>query len=131
AHALEAGMTVEQVKAIILSSPEFYQHAGNTDLAFLQAVYQNPAVLNRPLDSTGAAVWTTALTHLSRTTVVTLILTSPEADSDLIESTYQHYLHRPADATGLSAWLAQMQHGMPDQLLTANIVGSTEFFNGM
>src|SRR5207253_9635953 len=66
-NALGAGMTIEQVKAVILGSPEFYQHAGNTDIAFLQAVYED--VLNRPIDQGGAAVWTSALTHMSRSAV--------------------------------------------------------------
>ena len=50
---------------------------------------------------------------------------------DLVQSTYQQYLHRPADPAGLAGWLANFQHGMTDQTLAADILGSDEFFAGM
>jgi hypothetical protein len=89
------------------------------------------AVLNRATDPAGQSGWTNALTFLDRTTVADLILTSPESQQDLIQSAYQQYLHRRADPAGLSTWLANLQHGMSDQTLAADIVGSDEFFGGM
>jgi len=56
---------------------------------------------------------------------------SPEAQSDRIQADYQRYLHRPADPPGLASWLLQLQHGLSDQSLTANILGSAEFFSRM
>jgi hypothetical protein len=95
----------------------------------VQAVYQ--AVLNRPIDPAGQSGWTNALTYLDRTTVADLILTSPESQQDLVQSAYRQYLHRQADSTGLAAWLTNLQHGMTDQILTADILDSDEFFGGM
>jgi hypothetical protein len=60
--------------------------------AFLQALYQD--VLHRAIDPSGLAAWTNALIHLERTTVVALILASPEAEQDLVQSAYRTYLHR-------------------------------------
>ena len=48
-----------------------------------------------------------------------------------MQSAYQQYLHRPADPAGLAGWLANFQHGMTDQTLAADILGSDEFFAGM
>src|SRR5437870_291470 len=122
-------MTMEQVKAAILGSPEYFQKQGNDNTAWVQAVYQ--AVLNRPIDPAGQSAWTNALTYLDRATVADLILTSRESQQDVIQFAYEQYLHRPADSGGLLAWLANIQHGMTDQTLTADIVGSDEFFGGM
>ncbi len=52
--AMQAGATTEQVEAAIIGSPEFYQHAGNTDSAFLDAVYS--AILGRAVDASGANI---------------------------------------------------------------------------
>src|SRR5437870_12498446 len=118
-------MTMEQVKAAILGSPEYFQKQGNDNTAWVQAVYH--AVLNRAIDPAGQSAWTNALTYLDRATVADLILTSPESQQDLIQSLYQQYLHRQADEAGLAAWLTNLQHGMTDQTLTADILGSDEF----
>ena len=126
---LANGMTLEQVKAVILGSPEYFQKHGNDNTAWVQAVYE--AVLNRPIDPAGQSGWTNALTYLDRTTVAALILTSPESQQDLIQSAYQQYLRRPADSSGLAGWLANLQHGMTDQTLAADILGSDEFFGDM
>ena len=127
--SLGAGMTVEQAKALILGSPEYYRRAGGTDLLFLQSVYHD--VLARPIDAPGSAAWTAALTHLDRATVSALILTSPEAQQDLVQADYQQYLHRPADPAGMSFWLSQVQQGKRDETLAASFLGSDEFFGGM
>jgi hypothetical protein len=83
------------------------------------------------IDPAGQSGWTNALTCLDRNTVADLILTSPESQQDLVQSLYQQYLHRPADSSGLAGWLTNLQHGMSDQTLAANILGSDEFFSGM
>jgi hypothetical protein len=58
-QALGSGTTIEQVKALMLGSPEYFQRAGSTNLAFLQALYH--AVLNRALDPAGQSGWSAAL----------------------------------------------------------------------
>jgi hypothetical protein len=128
-QALGSGTTIEQVKAIMLGSPEYFQRAGSTNLAFLQALYHT--VLNRALDPAGQSGWSAALAHEDRATVAAQLLASPEAEQDLIETGYLQYLHRPPDPAGLAGWLAHLQQGMSDQTLTANLLGSNEFFNEM
>jgi hypothetical protein len=127
--ALAGGQTVEQVKAIILGSTEYYQRAGATVAGFLQSVYHD--ILSRALDPAGQSSWTAMLANTGRAAVAALILASPEAQTDLIQSAYQQYLHRPADPAGLAHWLAALQQATPDQTLTADILGSDEFFAAM
>jgi hypothetical protein len=128
-QALASGTTIEQVKAIMLGSPEYFQRAGSTNLAFLQALYHS--VLSRALDPAGQSGWLAALAQEDRATLAAQLLASPEAEQDLVAAAYLQYLHRPADPAGLAAWLTHLQQGMPDQTLTANLLGSNEFFNGM
>jgi hypothetical protein len=54
-----------------------------------------------------------------------------EADRDPVQADYLQYLQRPADPAGLAGWLTHLQQGMSDQTLTANLLGSNEFFNAM
>ena len=128
-QALGSGTTIEQVKAIMLGSPEYFQRAGSSNLAFLQALYHT--VLNRALDPAGQSGWSAALAREDRATVAAQLLASPEAEQDLVAAGYLQYLHRPADPAGLAGWLTHLQQGMSDQTLTANLLGSDEFFNGM
>ena len=60
-----------------------------------------------------------------------MILASQESEQDEVQSAYEHYLHRSADPTGLAGWLAQLQHGMTDQTLAADFLGSGEYFDKM
>jgi len=128
-QGLAGGMTIEHVQAVMLGSAEYFQRAGNSTIAFLQALYRS--VLNRPLDPAGQAGWTNALAQEDRATVAAQLLASREAQQDLIQAGYMTYLHRPADTAGLAAWLSRLQQGMSDQTLTANLLGSNEFFAGM
>ena len=128
-QGLAGGMTIEQVEAIMLGSPEYGQRAGNSTTAFLQALYHS--VLNRPLDAAGQAGWTSALAHEDRATVAAQLLASKEAQQDLVQADYVAYLHRPADPGGLSGWLSRLQQGMSNQTLSANLLGSNEFFAGI
>ena len=126
--ALGAGMTVEQVKAIFIGSPEYVAKAGGTDAAFLQGVYHD--VLNRAMDSAGGASWGAAMAGgMTPAQVALLIATSAEARQDLIEADYHQYLQRPADAGGLAGWLNAVSHGLRDEGLLAGVAGSQEYFD--
>ena len=48
---LNLGYTIEQVKALIYASPEYFADSGSTTLSYLSALYTD--ILNRPLDSSG------------------------------------------------------------------------------
>ena len=77
-------------KAIMLGSPEYFQRAGSTNLAFLQALYHT--VLNRALEPAGQSGWSAALAQEDRATVAAQLLASPEAEQDLVAAGYLQYL---------------------------------------
>src|SRR5262249_10561483 len=110
---LAAGATVEQIKATILSSPEYFQvRAHGTNLGFLQALYAD--VLGRGLDPSGQATFGGMLNAgISRGTVAMIVLSSTEALNRLVQAAYQHYLRRPADPNGLLHFRQLLQQGLP------------------
>jgi titin len=126
---LDSGGTVEQVAAIIVGSPEYYAvRGGNTTTGFLTALYQD--ALNRLPDAAGAAVFTQALGQgLSRGQVAAAVFTSAEYRQDLVQADYLTWLNRPADPSGLNGFMAGLAGGLRDEMLTATLLGSDEFFS--
>ena len=126
---LQQGETVEQVEAVMYGSAEFFNNeGGGTDDGFLSALYLD--ALDRPLDSTGEAVWGAELLAFPSTYNVALsILTSSEAQQDLIGAAYLKYLGHSVDSAGNAYWLGQLQAGMTDQEFYAQLLGSLEFYN--
>lgn len=76
------------ILAAIVGSDEFYAHAGGTDQAFAQALYQD--LLGRSGESAGVSFWAN-VAHAqpqSRDAIVRLFLSSPEAAHKLLDSFY-------------------------------------------
>jgi hypothetical protein len=125
---LESGGTVEQLEALIAGSPEYFQTlGGGTNDGFLDPLYQDG--LARAVDASGRATWDQALaTGSSRTQVAALIFSSPEHQNDLVNNYYSSFLRRPADRAGLDGWVSQLQAGVRDELVLADILASEEYF---
>jgi uncharacterized delta-60 repeat protein len=124
---LDSGATAESVKAAILGSPEYLRRAGGTNLIFLSTVYHD--VLGREVDPRGATAFMAELANgVSREEVAKEVLTSKEAERDLVQSYYQQALHRNADEAGLDAFVKAMQQDARDEAIRAAICGSKEYF---
>jgi uncharacterized delta-60 repeat protein len=126
---LANGTTVEQVESDLAGSPEYFQNQGSgTNNGFLAALYQD--ALNRPIDPTGQAAFSQALTAgASRGDVAAAIFSSPEYRQDLVQGYYQRFLRRPADPTGLGLFTDALRLGVRDEEVIAAIVGSPEYFS--
>jgi autotransporter-associated beta strand protein len=121
------GGTVQQLTAILLGSPEFYQNeGGGTYLGFVQALYQ--AGLQRPVDPSGeASVLQELRAGVSDRQVALFVTTSAEAERDLVETAYQAFLLRPADPAALAADVQFLENGGTYEQLVAGIIGSNEY----
>jgi hypothetical protein len=119
---------VEQVKALILGSAEYFQtRAGGTEVGFLRALYQD--VLGRTIDRVGEASFSLLLGFgRTRATIATLVLNSEEARQILVEDYYQQYLQRTADQAGRDGWVSRLLSGARDEHVLAGIIGSEEYF---
>jgi hypothetical protein len=125
---LQQGGTLEQLKAILLGSQEYFvHHGGGTINGFLNAVF--PAVLQRPLDPQNARILGGLLArgHLSRRDVALLLLTSPEARRLQVRGYYKTFLRRPADQMALSKGVNALLHGLRDEVFIASLIGSNEY----
>jgi len=131
----------EQVQAGIIGSPEYYITAGNTDAAWVTALYHN--LFNRNPVFSEVSYWTGVLaseghTGAARTNVVLGFVTSDEYRLDLLQGIpndpndvgwYLQYLHRPIDSSGAMYWLKQMDSGLPQETILDGILASDEYFN--
>jgi hypothetical protein len=125
---LNHGGTVAQLEAIILGSPEYFTVRGtSTASGFLTAVYAD--VLSRTVDPSGQQSWGKALADgVPRTTVAMAILSSLEAETDLVSAMYVKYLRRAADPAGLKSFTEALQNGTTDEQILVDIVASDEYF---
>jgi cyclophilin family peptidyl-prolyl cis-trans isomerase len=99
-----------------------------TNQTYVTQLYQN--LLGRSPDPGGLNTFTTALDQntMTRTQVVTAMVTSDEARTHEIEDLYQSLLNRQADPTGLSDSLSFLKSGGTLQQVRAVIAGSGEYF---
>jgi hypothetical protein len=131
---LESGGKTEDLKALILASPEYFQKAGNSNPGFLERLYRD--TLGRSPDAVGAAGFGRVLAEgdflgqqqASRLSVAGTVVHSVEAHTGLVQGYYQQFLHRAAEPAGLVGWVTQLELGEPDEAVLSGIVGSQEYF---
>jgi uncharacterized delta-60 repeat protein len=126
-QVLQQGGTDEQVLALIVSSDEYYQLAGGTDVMWLDQIYQD--LLGRTRNPFGDNTLLGAIQPPgSRLLVANAVLTSTEYREDLTEMFYMTYLGRPAPSAEIAIWLPFLQQGGSDEDMRAAILGSPEYF---
>jgi hypothetical protein len=125
---LDHGGTMEQLEAFILGSPEYYSVRGNgTPLGFLTALYSD--LLNRGLDPIGQQGWSAELAAgISPTRVALQVLSSAEAEQNLVSGWYMEFLRRPPDTIGLEGYTLALQNGAGDELVLMAILSSDEYY---
>jgi len=138
--ALAGGLSIEQVTADILASPEYFnQQLSPSNASFVGSLYQN--VLGRSASAAEIQGWVNALTNggVSRAQAATDFLASAEYRMELVNGGswmpyapttnwggyYPEFLRRPADASGLAAWVNALA-SLSDQNVLAAIFGSDE-----
>jgi uncharacterized delta-60 repeat protein len=125
-NLLASGASVEQARALILGSEEYFQRAGGSDAGLVDALYRD--VLGRSRGTTEGQVFVDALAAgLTRAEVAAAIVTSREADQDVVAADYRRFLHREGDAAGLAAFTEAMQLGESEEQVVAALVSSPEY----
>jgi parallel beta-helix repeat protein len=127
-HFLEAGGTVEQAAAAIVTSPEYRQAQGSGSTSgWLEALYAD--VLNRVPDADGLAAWQNALAQgMSMAQAAQAFFLSHEYERDLFGGYYEHYLNRGSDQAGMNVFSMAMSRGVRDEDVVAALVASDEYF---
>ncbi|HLJ97929.1 MAG TPA: DUF4214 domain-containing protein [Gemmataceae bacterium] len=100
---------------------------GTSDERFVAQVYFD--LLYRPVDPSGLATWTVALSKgVSRMQVVQAIENSPEFRTVVVQDLYNRLLHRPADPGGLASFTTFLANGGTLEQVEADLTGSAEYF---
>jgi hypothetical protein len=124
---MQQGLTDEHLQAGFIASPEFYQHAGNTDRAWIDALYTT--LLSRVADPGGESHWLQLLAGgVSRASIAYGFTSSSEEQKARVKLDYEHFLHREPSSTELDYWAAQFGQGLTNEDIVAGFVGSDEYF---
>jgi uncharacterized delta-60 repeat protein len=131
--ALQQGVTPELVQASIAGSPEYFQHQGSTNEAWLRGVYLN--VLGRPPDAASQGLLNLVNQGLPRDQAAAFLLSTTEYRSRLITEVYAADLGRSAGPADINFWLPLLSQGSAgagqpstdERFLTA-VLGSAEYF---
>jgi protocatechuate 3,4-dioxygenase beta subunit len=124
----EAGSGLEQLRLMLLGSPEYQVARGHPNYGdFLAALYRD--VLGREVDGFGSNAFLWALAQgMPAAAIAGQVLASPEAARAQVQTAYERYLHRPADAFGLDVFSNALLRGDPEGALVTALVGSDEYF---
>jgi hypothetical protein len=118
--------TIEQLKGMIIGSPEYFQKHGSINAGFLEGLYHDAP--GRDIEPSAQSGWSARLdSGQSRNSVTLLVLNSPEAAAALVRSDYRGILYREADTAGLSAWAHALVTGLGDEELLALLVASNGY----
>ena len=130
---LTAGSTVQLVQAEIMSSDEYFQAAGSTNVGFVSAAYRD--LLNRNPDAGGLTFYlnmlSTPSTAAQRQAVISNLLGQTESIQDVLTAYYANYLNRNPDPAGFNFYTVQLQNNASYQIIVNEFLASTdEYFNG-
>jgi hypothetical protein len=119
--------TIEQLKAMIISSDEYFAKHGSTNSNFLEGLFRD--VIGRDIDNSALVALSAQLARgTSRNEVALEVLNSAQSAGVLVQRDYLTYLNRNADAANLAGWVNLLQTGIRDEDLLAVIIASDEFF---
>jgi hypothetical protein len=118
----------DALNSVPSTNPGLHIPAVNIESAYLGQAYED--VLGRPVDNGGLTNWVPQLNSgVPRATVIAAIDHSAEYFTTVIGPIYSRFLGRTPDAQGVAFWVDQMQnHGLTDERLEADIIGSPEFY---
>jgi len=124
---LGQGLTVEQLEAAILGSPEAYNTAGGSDALWVTSLYQG--VLGRSPGAAEIASWVAVLSMgNARTSVAQGFVSSVEHRNTVVAGFYTKYLGRDADVVGRDGWVVALAGGTRQEQIIAGFIASEEYY---
>ncbi|HEY8717104.1 DUF4214 domain-containing protein [Pengzhenrongella sp.] len=124
---LHHGLTIQQMEAGFVISPEYYAAAGGTDRAWVVRLYAD--ILGRTPTADEIAVWTGRLLGgYTRARVASGFLLSPERLGDVLDGYWRHLLGRGIDASARTKWVAKVQAGTRVEAVIDAVLASEEYY---
>lgn len=122
------GLTDEQLDAQLIGTPEYFNHAGGSNQAWVNQMYFD--LLGRAPDMAGEAAWVNALgAGMPRSLAAYGFASSAEREEIIVRNDYQVFLGRQASSTEVAGWVNGFSDGLRNEDIIAGFVGSNEFFN--
>lgn len=126
---LNSGGTPQQAVAQIVSSAEYFQKVGNSNLAFLNQLYSD--LLGRGIDLPGRDGFLNLLDNLatdSRRGVIDVLNRSGEYYGNLVRGIWSKYLGRGIGQGDVNFWVGQLSGGTFAERVITVVVGSAEYY---
>ncbi|HET6881475.1 MAG TPA: CHRD domain-containing protein, partial [Pirellulales bacterium] len=125
--SMRAGMTLEQMQSQFIGSPEYYQHSGGTDKAWVDHMYFD--LLGRAPDSQGEAFWIHSLAQgVTRSAVALGFAASAEREGIIVQNDYETFLRRTPGQSEIDGWVNAFEHGLSNETVVAGLIASDEYF---
>src|SRR5262249_11337808 len=128
---LNGGVTVEQFKAALLGSSEFFQSkAAGSKPQWVNQVFQY--ALGRPATATEQSTWAAqaGATDATRSAAALAILLAPSGYiRKVVGDAYTHWLSRPATTDELNYWAGRFQQGASDATIFTELLTTPELYN--
>jgi hypothetical protein len=125
---MQQGMTDEQLEAQLIGTPEYFNHAGGSNQAWVNRMYFD--LLGRSPDLQGEAAWVNALgAGMPRSLAAYGFASSAEHEAIIVRNDYEVFLGRPASDGEVGGWVQGFGEGLRNEDIIAGFVGSDEFFN--
>jgi hypothetical protein len=122
---LQTGQSETYIRALLLTSPEYYATHGGTATGFVQGLYQE--LLGRSPVGSEDAPWIADASNPS--TLVHGILASAEFWTDEVNAFYAAFLRRTADVGGQSHFYNLLASGQDERDVLPQFFASTEYQN--
>ncbi|MCL3862700.1 DUF4214 domain-containing protein [Actinotalea sp. K2] len=124
---MRAGMTIQEMEAGFLASPEYYLGSGSNDRRWVTRLYGH--VLDRAPGASEVTFWRQQLAGgMSRHAVSLGFLLSTEYLTTVVDGHYRHLLGRSIDPTGRRDWVSQIQRGVRVEAIIGGIISSDEYY---
>jgi hypothetical protein len=125
---LDSGGTLEQVKANLMASSEYYfSRGGGTDGGFVVAVLSDALSLPPAKVLGDLGFWGPQLAGTTRGGLALQILQDLNAEEALVQNYFTALLRRDGGG-GLPYWAGQIQAGMHDEDVVAALASSREYY---
>jgi hypothetical protein len=123
---MQAGASYKTLLSGLLGSDEYFARHGDNSAEFVKGVYAD--LLYRAPEDGALDVWGNDLQGgMSRSTVVSAIMNSPEASSQFVDQAYHALLGRAPDSAALVIWGPAIQSGLSVEQLRLIVAGSSEY----
>jgi hypothetical protein len=137
---MREGLTIQQMEAGFLSSPEYWAAHGSIEILYVYGLYAD--VLGREPSQGDASFWARAISIcgarpgwnpgwscIPRESVALQFLLSTERLATDLEADYQWLLGRSLDPSGSATWVHQLQSGVRYETVVGSIIASDEYWN--